>query len=34
MFKMLNAFYHRLRMFEELVLRKIFGPNRDEVIVG
>jgi hypothetical protein len=24
---------HRLRMFENRVLRKIFGPKRDEVTV-
>jgi hypothetical protein len=25
---------HRLRVFENMVLRKIFGPKRDEVIGG
>jgi hypothetical protein len=25
---------HRLRVFEKRVLRKIFGPRRDEVIRG
>jgi hypothetical protein len=25
---------HRLRVFENRVLRKIFGPKRDEVIEG
>jgi hypothetical protein len=25
---------HRLRVFENRVLRKIFGPKRDEVIGG
>jgi hypothetical protein len=25
---------HRLRAFENRVLRRIFGPKRDEVIVG
>jgi hypothetical protein len=25
---------HRLRVFENRVLRRIFGPKRDEVIVG
>jgi hypothetical protein len=25
---------HRLRMFENRVLRRIFGPKRDEVIGG
>jgi hypothetical protein len=25
---------HRLRVFENRMLRKIFGPNRDEVIGG
>jgi hypothetical protein len=25
---------HRLRVFEDRVLRRIFGPNRDEEIGG
>jgi hypothetical protein len=25
---------HRLRVFENRALRRIFGPKRDEVIVG
>jgi hypothetical protein len=25
---------HRLRVFEKRVLRKIFGPKRDELIKG
>jgi hypothetical protein len=25
---------HRLRMFENRVLRRIFGPKREEVLIG
>jgi hypothetical protein len=25
---------HRLRVFENRVLRRIFGPKRDEIIIG